>query len=152
MLHWRFLNVKVRQMLMLAWVNCAMKTDLHRTSFRRKYFMVFPTGSLYMEVCRLLKIMVLQLWVSVKILALWAQFLSMWHMLVRILAMMIQKRVSHIAFSIQNDLTTQTLACAWLAIVTPPRATIPSMSGHRGATALKTFGKQVTDVVAWRER
>lgn len=33
-------------------------------------------------------------------------------MLVRILAMMIQKRVSHIAFSIQNDLTTQTLACA----------------------------------------
>lgn len=27
-----------------------------------------------------------------------------------------------------------------------------SMSGHRGATALKTFGKQVTDVVAWRER
>ena len=30
-----------------------------------------------MEVCRLLKIMVLQLWVSVKILALWAQFLSM---------------------------------------------------------------------------
>ncbi len=54
-------------------------------------------------------------------------------------------------FLIQNDLTTQTLACAWLAIVTPPRATIPSMSGHRGATALKTFGKQVTDVVAWRE-
>ena len=37
----------------------------------------FTPGSLYMEVCRLLKIMVLQLWVSVKILALWAQFLSM---------------------------------------------------------------------------
>ena len=50
--------------------------DGYRTSFRRKYFMV-SHGSLYMEVCRLLKIMVLQLWVSVKILALWAQFLSM---------------------------------------------------------------------------
>ena len=40
-------------------------------------------------------------------------------------SMMIQKRVSHIAFSIQNDLTTQTLACAWLAIVTPPRLLYP---------------------------
>lgn len=47
------------------------------TLFRLRSFMVFPTVSPYMEVCRLLKSMVLPLWVSVKILAHWAQFLSM---------------------------------------------------------------------------
>ena len=55
-------------------------------------------------------------------------------------------------FCIQNVLTIQTPAYAWLAIVTPPKATIPSMNGPPGKIVRKISGKPETAAVVWKER
>ncbi|MGU0016590.1 fimbria/pilus outer membrane usher protein [Escherichia coli] len=62
------------------------------------------------------------------------------------------KRVSHIAFSIQNDLTTQTLSLRLVGYrySTEGYYTLNEWASRRNSP--EDFGKQVTDVVAWRER